>query len=98
MIRQVLVFAAFLVALGLFYTGYKAFGQGVDDAQTSWPVLGSVLPRTDDLNMPPLNDILATLVETPRGEDRLFAVMMLGDDRNIQATHLMGRRQYSRAA
>lgn len=31
-------------------------------------------------------------------EERLFALMMLGDDRCIQATHVMGRRQYSRAS
>ncbi|MFT5220185.1 MAG: guanine deaminase [Planctomycetota bacterium] len=30
-------------------------------------------------------------------EDQLFALMMLGDDRNIQATHIMGKRQYLRA-
>ena len=30
-------------------------------------------------------------------EERLFALMMLGDDRSVQATHLMGKRQYSRA-
>ena len=30
-------------------------------------------------------------------EERLFALMMLGDDRCIQATHVMGRRQYSRS-
>jgi len=30
-------------------------------------------------------------------EDRLFALMMLGDDRCVQATHVMGRRQYLRA-
>lgn len=29
-------------------------------------------------------------------EDRLFVLMMLGDDRCIQATHIMGKRQYSR--
>ncbi len=29
-------------------------------------------------------------------EERLFALMMLGDDRCIQATHIMGKRQYSR--
>ena len=29
-------------------------------------------------------------------EERLFALMMLGDDRNVQATHIMGKRQYSR--
>ena len=30
-------------------------------------------------------------------EERLFALMMLGDDRCIQATHIMGQRRYSRA-
>ncbi len=29
-------------------------------------------------------------------EERLFALMMLGDDRCVQATHVMGRRQYLR--
>jgi guanine deaminase len=29
-------------------------------------------------------------------EDKLFALMMLGDDRCIQATHVMGKRQYLR--
>ena len=31
-------------------------------------------------------------------EDRLFALMMLGDDRCVQATHVMGRRQYLESA
>jgi guanine deaminase len=31
-------------------------------------------------------------------EEKLFALMMLGDDRSVQATHLMGKRQYSRSA
>ena len=30
-------------------------------------------------------------------EERLFALMMLGDDRAVQATHVMGKRQYSRS-
>jgi guanine deaminase len=30
-------------------------------------------------------------------DDKLFALMMLGDDRCVQATHVMGRRQYLRA-
>ena len=29
-------------------------------------------------------------------DDRLFALMMLGDDRCVQATHVMGQRQYSK--
>ncbi len=31
-------------------------------------------------------------------DDRLFALMMLGDDRNVEATHIMGRPRYSRSA
>lgn len=31
-------------------------------------------------------------------DEQLFALMILGDDRCIQATHIMGRRQYSRAS
>ncbi len=31
-------------------------------------------------------------------DERLFALMMLGDDRCVQATHVMGRRLYSRFA
>ena len=31
-------------------------------------------------------------------EERLFALMMLGDDRCVQATHVMGRRLHSRSA
>ena len=29
-------------------------------------------------------------------DERLFALMMLGDDRCVQATHVMGKRLYSR--
>jgi len=31
-------------------------------------------------------------------EDQLFALMMLGDDRSVHATHIMGRRQYQAGA
>jgi hypothetical protein len=34
--------------------------------------------------------------QTASLEDRLFALMMLGDDRCVQATHVMGKRQYLR--
>lgn len=57
-LRQVLVFAAFLVVCAFGYVGYKAFGTSIDDAQHDWWAIGSVLPRTDDLTMPPLTDIL----------------------------------------
>jgi guanine deaminase len=29
-------------------------------------------------------------------EDKLFALMMLGDDRCVQATHVMGQRRFQR--
>lgn len=65
-IRRVVVFLAFVVALALLYTGYKAFGQAIGDAQTDWPAIGRLLPRTDDLTMPPVLDILAEFGETPQ--------------------------------
>ncbi len=77
--RQVLVFAVFLVLVGLAYTGYKAFGQAIDDDQVDWLVIGSILPRTDDLTMPPVTDILSELGETPRGEDQVFAGFLLDE-------------------
>ena len=57
-VRQVVVFGAFLGLCALSYTGYKAFGTAIDDAQHEWWAVGSVLPKTDDLTMPPLADIL----------------------------------------
>lgn len=65
-IRRILVFVAFVVVLGLIYTGYKAFGDTLDDAQTEWPVIGSFLPRSDDLTMPPIPAILAEFGEPPQ--------------------------------
>jgi NitT/TauT family transport system permease protein len=65
-IRRVIVFTVFLVVLALSYTGYKAFGQALDDAQTDWPVVGQVLPRTDDLTMPPIRDIVAEFGQPPQ--------------------------------
>jgi NitT/TauT family transport system permease protein len=73
------VFAAFVVVLGLCYTGYKAAGRAIDDQQTDWPLIGSVLPRSDDLNMPPLTDIVRQLGETPRGEDQPFFRFLLSE-------------------
>ena len=77
--RQVGVFLSFLVVLGFLYTGYKAFGQAIDDAQHDWPVVGSILPRTDDLNMPPLTDIASQFGEIPRGSDESYARTLLGE-------------------
>jgi NitT/TauT family transport system permease protein len=65
-VRKVLVFLVFLVVLALAYTGYKAFGQSIDDAQTDWPVIGAVLPRSDDLTMPPISAILAEFGQPPQ--------------------------------
>jgi NitT/TauT family transport system permease protein len=64
--RKVVVFVVFLVVLALAYTGYKAFGQALDDAQTDWPVIGAVLPRTDDLTMPPIPAIIAEFGQPPQ--------------------------------
>jgi len=78
-VRQVLIFAAFVVFLALLYTGYKAFGQSIDDAQVDWPVIGSVLPRSDNLNMPPVVDILGEFGVTPGGTDKILALQLLDE-------------------
>lgn len=65
-VRRILIFLAFVVVLVLVYTGYKAFGQSLDDAQTQWPVIGAVLPRTDNLTMPPMRDIIAEFGQPPQ--------------------------------
>ncbi len=45
------------------------------------------------------SELLARRIERAATlDEKLFALMILGDDRNVQATHVMGRRQYSRAA
>lgn len=77
--RQVFVFVAFVVVLGLLYTAYKAFGQSIDDAQHDWPVIGSILPRADDLNMPPLTDIATQFADSSRGSDQSYARTLLGE-------------------
>jgi NitT/TauT family transport system permease protein len=66
LLRRIVVFALFVVILAATYTGYKAFGQSIDDTQTSWPVVGRFLPRTDDLTMPPISDIIAEFGEPPQ--------------------------------
>ena len=68
-VRQVVVFVVFLVLLALLYSGYKVVGQGIDDRQTDWWAIGSILPRTDDLNMPPVLDILDEFTVSPGGTD-----------------------------
>ncbi|MFQ5556278.1 MAG: ABC transporter permease [Acidimicrobiales bacterium] len=78
-VRQAVVFALFLVFIGVLYSVYKAFGQAIGDAQVDWPGIGSVLPRTDDLNMPPILEIVGELGRTPRGSDRVFAAFLLDE-------------------
>ena len=64
--RRAVVFLVFIVMIGFAYSGYKAFGQSIDDAQTEWPVVGKVLPRTDNLTMPPLIDIVTEFAQPPQ--------------------------------
>jgi len=78
-VRQIVVFVLFLVFLALLYTGYKAFGQAIDDRQTDWPVIGSVLPRSDDLNMPPVTDVLAEFGQPPSRAEATLGRVLLGE-------------------
>ncbi|MCY4193345.1 MAG: ABC transporter permease [bacterium] len=78
-VRQTVTFTVFLALLVGLYTGYKAFGQSIDDAQHDWAVIGSVLPRTDDLNMPPVSEIFGQFGETPGGQDQIYARILFGE-------------------
>ncbi len=71
-VRPLLSFAAFVLVLGAAYSLYKMFGQAIEDAQTNWWAIGSVLPATDDLTLPPLGDIVGAFFATPRAADRVF--------------------------
>ncbi len=77
--RRVVVFATFIVTLGFGYTGYKAFGQSIDDKQHDWWGIGSILPRTDDLNMPPILDILAEFGELQSGTDHVLGRLLFNE-------------------
>jgi NitT/TauT family transport system permease protein len=77
--RQLLVFAAFVALLAAGYTGYKAMSAALDDGQTDWPIIGSSLPRGDDLNMPPLADILSQFGEVPSGQEGTYASILVGE-------------------
>jgi NitT/TauT family transport system permease protein len=74
--RQTAVFGVFIAALGALYTGYKAFASAVDGKQTDWPVIGSFLPRGDDLNMPPLTDIVGQFGAQDRGGQNYTAALI----------------------
>lgn len=77
--RQPILFAIFLALLVLFYSGYKWFGQTIDDSQVDVPIIGSVLPRTDNLTMPPMLDIIGGIFEVPRGSDITFGAILFGE-------------------
>ena len=77
--RQTVTFVVFIALLAGLYTGFKAFGQAIDDRQHDWPVVGSVLPRSDDLNMPPISDIIGQFSETPGGQDKIYALILLDE-------------------
>ena len=75
--RRIVVFVAFVVILAVVYSGYKAFGQAVGDVQTDWPGIGRFLPRTDDLTMPPVIDIIAEFGHNPqRNSDKPLAAFI----------------------
>ena len=77
--RKAVTFIVFLGLLAGLYTGYKAFGQAIDDRQQDWAVVGSVLPRTDDLNMPPIGDIVSQLGEIPGGKDQIYVKILFDE-------------------
>ena len=70
--RQVVVLVLFVCLLGLLYSLYKVAGSSIDDAQSDWPVIGSILPGSDDLKMPPVLDIVSGVFDEPRGTDEPF--------------------------
>ena len=70
--RQVVVLAVFVCLLGLSYSAYKVVGSAIDDAQADWPIVGSILPESDNLRMPPVLDIVAGIFEEPRGTNEPF--------------------------
>ena len=76
-LRQVVVFSLFVILLMGGYSAYKAFGQSIDDAQTDWAVVGSFLPRTDDLTMPSVFEIISGVFAEPRGLDEAFGSIVL---------------------
>ena len=78
-IRQTVTFVVFMGLLAALYAGYKEVGQAIDDRQHEWPVVGSVLPRTDDLTMPPIGKIIGQFGETPGGQDQIYVLILLDE-------------------
>ncbi len=77
--RRVVTFVVFLILLAATYSGYKALGQAIDDRQHDWPVVGSVLPRSDDLNMPPVSEIFGQFGKIPGGQDQVYVLILLDE-------------------
>ena len=77
--RQVAIFAIFVVALAALYTGYKALAISLDNGQTDWPIIGGLIPRGDDLNMPPIGDIVGAFGDTPRGSEGTYTTALFGE-------------------
>jgi NitT/TauT family transport system permease protein len=71
------VFVVFVVLLGFAYSAYKSFGEAIDDGQTDWVVVGSFLPRTDDLSMPPMLDILGEFDEVQSGTGKTLGRLVV---------------------
>ncbi|MYI15300.1 MAG: hypothetical protein F4108_06265, partial [Acidimicrobiaceae bacterium] len=70
--RQIVVLGLFICLLGLLYSLYKVMGSAIDDVQSDWPVIGSILPGSDDIKMPPVLDIVSGVFEEPRGTNEPF--------------------------
>ena len=77
--RQTVVLALFVCGLGLAYSAYKVAGQAIDDAQSDWPVIGSILPGSNDLKMPPVLDIVSGIFAEPRGTNEPFWSIVAGE-------------------
>ncbi len=77
--RQVAVLTVFVCLLALAYSAYKAFGSAIDDGQADWPLVGSILPESDDLRMPPVLDIVSGIFEEPRGTNEPFWSIVAGE-------------------
>ena len=71
-VRQAVVLVAFVLLLCVAYTAYKAIGAAIDDAQSEWPLIGSFLPESGDLKMPPVLDIVSGIFAEPRGAGEPF--------------------------
>ena len=77
--RQTAVLAVFVCLLAAAYSLYKSFGQAIDDGQADWPLIGSILPESDDLRMPPVLDILSGIFKEPRGTGEPFWSIVAGE-------------------